>query len=150
MATDIDANLYLPSDGMFLKPIVDHAACTINYMEATAGETLTIMDCVCYQSDGKFDQADADTAAEAQGKLGIALTGASSDGDTFIVVFKGLIRDDTWAWTTGDEIFVSGTAGGLTSTKPAGGGDTVRSVGYAYDADTIWFEPAPYTPGSTV
>ena len=93
-----------------------------------------------YKSDGTWELADADSAATCDGLLGIAL-GASSD--TNGVLLRGMVTIDHDPGAVGDVLFVSTTAGDITSTAPSGTGDIVRIVGYCLDASNgqIWFNP---------
>ena len=117
----------------------DHT-CSGDVITATAGESVVIGD-VCYlKSDGKFWKADADAVATTKGMLAMATGSISADASgTFLI--KGLIRDDTWAWTVGAELFVSLTPGNPTATAPSATGDVVRIIGYAKGADYVWFDP---------
>jgi hypothetical protein len=120
-------------------PTNDHAW-SGDVFPATAGENVVIGD-VCYlKSDGKFWKADADAEATAKGLIVMA-TASISQNATGVFLRKGFIRDDTWNWTVGAELFVHTTPGNPTATKPSGSGDVVRIVGYAYTADVIWFDP---------
>jgi len=106
----------------------------------TAGESVVIGD-VCYlKSDGKFWKVDADAEATTKGFLVMATTSISADA-TGIFLLNGFIRDDTWTWTIGAELFCSTTPGNPTETQPSATGDIVRLVGYAYSADIIYFNP---------
>ena len=49
---------------------------------------------------------------------------------------------DWWNWSIGVPLYVSGTLGAITATKPSGSGDIVRTVGYAVTADVIFFNPS--------
>jgi len=53
------------------------------------------------------------------------------------------MRDDTFAFTPGAQLYVSGTAGEITETAPIGSGDFVQVVGFALTADVIFFNPSP-------
>jgi len=44
-----------------------------------------------------------------------------------------------WSFTVGADIFISGTAGGVTATAPSASGDTVQKVGVAVASDTVYF-----------
>ena len=68
-------------------------------------------------------------------------TGTISADASGNFLIRGLIRDDTWTWTTGAELYVSTTPGNPTATAPSATGDIVRIVGYAKGADYIWFDP---------
>jgi len=120
-------------------PTVDH---TYNgeIINGTPGESVVIGD-VCYlKSDGKFWKIDADAEATTKGLCVMVTETISADGEgTFLL--KGFIRDDTWTWTIGAELFGSTTPGNPTETKPSATGDIVRLMGYAFSADVIYFNP---------
>jgi len=62
--------------------------------------------------------ADADAESTADRTIGIATESISNNQEGFVTTF-GLVRDiDTSAWTEGSELYVSSTAGQLTSTPP--------------------------------
>lgn len=88
-------------------------------------------------ADGHYDEADADAAATMPCTALALETGTGSKQ----VLHYGYIRNDTWNWTPGALLYVSTTAGALTSTAPAGSGDQVQVVGYATHADRIFFSP---------
>lgn len=106
----------------------------------TAGEAVVLGD-VCYlKSDGKYWKMDADAEATTKGHCVMA-TGTISADAAGIFLFEGFIRDDTWTWTVGAELFVNLTPGNPSETKPSVTGDIIRLVGYAYSADVIYFNP---------
>lgn len=55
-----------------------------------------------------------------------------------LIIDKGVVRNDAWAWTPGGDVYLSTTAGGLTQTAPSTSGDKVQKIGYALDADSIY------------
>ena len=87
---------------------------------------------------------DANTAssAAAKGLLGVAL-GTDTDVDGMLI--RGMVTLDHDPGTAGDVLYISGTAGEITSTAPSTSGDTVRIVGYCMDSTNgqIWFDPSP-------
>ena len=100
------------------------------------------MDLVYLGSGGKWLEADADATGTSINLLGIAME-AKTDGQAMNVALAGsFVRDDTWNWTIGVPLYVSGTLGAITATKPSGSGDVVRTVGYAVTADVIFFNPS--------
>ena len=107
----------------------------------TAGENLVIGD-VCYlkSSDGKFWRCDGDSEATSKGMLRMATASISANA-TGVFLVKGYIRDDTWAWTVGAEVYISVTPGNPTETVVSGDGDIKRIVGYAQSADILFFDP---------
>lgn len=107
-----------------------------------AGATISAFQLCYLASDGEWALADADADTTSIGMLSIALA-AGTDGNPMKVSLAGsFVRDDTWAWTVGAVLYVSTTAGSITSTAPSGSGDIVRVVGYAVNADTIYFMPS--------
>jgi len=90
-------------------------------------------------SSQQWEEADADAASTSTGMLAIAIV---DDSPRFLV--KGLARHPSWAgFTTGDVLYVSGTAGEITNTAPSGNGDIVRVIGYCTDGTNreIYFNP---------
>ena len=60
-----------------------------------------------------------------------------------VALSGSIVRDDTFNFTPGVPLYVSGTLGAITATKPTGSGDVVRTVGFAVTADVIFFNPSP-------
>ena len=134
---------YLPK-AVDATPNTDHTANGPQTNTLAAGYSSAIGDLVYFDpTAGEWLQADADAEASAGGVLlGIALE-AKTDGQAMNVALPGsIVRDDTWNWTVGQELFVSTTAGAITGTAPSGTGDIVRVVGYALTADVIYFNPS--------
>ena len=74
--------------------------------------------------------------------LGVALTAVDSGAALNVALPGSFVRDDTFNFTPGLPLYVSGTLGAITATKPSGSGDIVRTVGYAVTADVIYFMPS--------
>ena len=119
----------------------DHTA-SGEIITGTAGESVAFGD-ICYlKSDGKFWKTDSDAEATAKGMIVMAIATISADASGSFLK-KGYARDDSWAWTTGDQLFIDATtAGGMTATAPSGSGDIVRLTGYAKGADYVEFDPS--------
>lgn len=142
---EIDAN-FASLDGR-VDAISCNPAITTNlgyngvFWSAAAGESVAFGD-VCYlKSDGKFWKADADAETTAKGLLAMAtaIIDANASG---LFLQKGFIRNDSWNFTIGAELFVPLTPGNPAETKPSVVGDIVRIVGYSYSANIIWFDPS--------
>ena len=72
------------------------------------------------------------------GLLAYALgTNAQDDG----MLLNGVIYDASHSFTIGLPIYIGVTTGTLTTTAPSGSGEVVRIVGYALDANHIYFCP---------
>ncbi len=93
-----------------------------------------------FKSDGTWELADADSAANCDGLLGVAL-GSSSDDDG--VLLRGMVTIANDPGAVGDVLFVSTSAGQAIATAPSGNVDIVRVVGYCLDASNgqIFFNP---------
>jgi len=100
-----------------------------------AGATIALGEAVYLASDGRWQLADANGSGTFPVR-GIA--GAAGTADNAMpVVDNGVVRNDTWAWTIGGDVYLSTTAGALTQTAPATSGDKVQKIGYAVTADSI-------------
>lgn len=114
------------------------------YFGATT--SMTQGDLYYYNSSGNWAQADADAASSSGGVLLAIALGTASDTNGMLL--KGTFTmaagaiDGTEA--TGDELYVSTTAGHVTSAAPTATGDIVRVVGYMLDGTNgqIWFNPS--------
>lgn len=89
-----------------------------------------------YATATGYNLADADAAATMP-VVGLCLETGTG---TRLVLLRGVIRYDTWAWTVGGKLYC-GLTGELTQTAPSLNPDVVQVVGYAIDADTIDFNP---------
>ena len=145
--TDLMAQVLLENDAIKLDAALS-ADGKYNGITRTgiAGATLAFGD-VCYfaVADNRWELADADSAAKAQGLLGICVLAAASDGDATNMLLIGTVRADNAfpSFTVGAPVFLSTTDGDLTSTAPSGTGDIIRIVGQAWTANELWFCPSP-------
>ena len=114
------------------------------YFGATT--SMTQGDLYYYNSSGNWAQADADAVSSSGSVLLAIALGTASDTNGMLL--KGTFTmaagaiDGTEA--TGDELYVSTTAGHVTSAAPTATGDIVRVVGYMLDGTNgqIWFNPS--------
>lgn len=90
-------------------------------------------------TDGNYDMANATDDTKHTFPVIALETGTGSKK----VLLEGYIRSDGWDWTTiGGPIYISTTDGTLTQTAPSGSGNIVKIMGYAKDADTMYFNPS--------
>ena len=123
-------------------PNTDHTANGPQTNTLASGYSSTAMDLVYLGSSSKWLEADSDATGTAINLLGIALE-AKTDTQAMNVALSGsFVRDDSWSWTPGVPLYMSGTLGAITATKPTGTGDVVRTVGYAVAATYIFFAPS--------
>ena len=124
-------------------PDSDHTANGPQTNTFASGYSSAIGDLVYLGSDGEWYEADSDATGTSINLLGIALE-TKTDGQAMNVALPGsFVRDDSaFAFTPGVPLYVSGTLGAITATKPTGSGDVVRTVGFAVHADMIYFNPS--------
>jgi len=72
--------------------------------------------------------ADADFASKMPA-FGLVLTAASTNGSTEVVTFGTISGVDTSAFSVGDTLYVSTTAGELTNSKPTGEASLLQNIG---------------------
>ena len=88
---------------------------------------------------GQWSLADANnTAAHISGLLAFAI---GTDPDSHGMMLQGIATLEGHGFSVGVPLYVSTTPGAMTTTAPSSSGDYVRIVGYAIDADTIYFDP---------
>ena len=108
--------------------------------------SMTRGDLYYFNSSGNWAQADADAVATSGPCLLAIAQGTASD--THGMLLRGIYTMDSNAIdgteATGDELYVSTTAGHVTNTAPSGNGDIVRIIGYCLDGTNgqIWFNPS--------
>ena len=99
---------------------------------AKAGEALTKGDVVYVSgvsgNEAVVSKADADDAAKMPA-FGLAEADANLNAAVNVATFGTLYDLDTSAFSAGDTVYVSTTAGGLTATKPAGEASLIQNIG---------------------
>jgi len=123
-------------------PPSDHTATGPQTSTFNAGYAVAAFDLVFLGSSSTWLEADADASGTSINMLGIALAAADSGSSVNVALPGSFVRDDTFNFTPGAALYVSGTLGAMTHTKPTGSGDIVRAVGYAATADVVFFQPS--------
>ena len=139
IAGDLQLAAGLTLDGT---PATDHTATGPQTNTFNAGYANALMDLVYLGSSSTWLEADSDAAATSINMLGIALAAVDSGAALNVALAGSFVRDDTFDFTPGVPLYISGTLGAITATKPTGSGDIVRTVGYAATADVIYFNPS--------
>jgi hypothetical protein len=116
-------------------PASDHTATGV-VISIASGESVAAFNSVYIRSDGEVGPADAD-AASTMPAIGVALE-AKGDGEATKILIAGVLRDDSYNFTPGADLFIGTTAGQITATAPSGSGDTVQKIGVALTADSIY------------
>jgi len=92
-----------------------------------------------WKTGPSWSLTDADFASSSTNLLGMATGSEFNRG----MLLRGYIYNSSWNWTSiGGELYLSTTQGEITQTQPTGSGDIVRIVGYAINADLIYFNPS--------
>ncbi len=99
---------------------------------------VTQWDAVYLNSSSQWVKADASSDAAAPAR-GLATTTQLTTVAVNVLV-HGVVRNDAWAWTPGQPIYLSETAGALTQTVPVTSGAIVQAVGFALTADIAFFD----------
>lgn len=106
--------------------------------DITAGATITQWQAVYMTSSSNWNLADANGASTYPAR-GLAVHAANS-GATLGVLIRGVVRNTSWSFTAGGDIYLSTTAGGLTQTPPSTSGDRVQKIGYALTSQRIYVD----------
>ena len=123
-------------------PPTDHTATGPQTNTLNAGYAAAAFDLVILGSSSTWLEADADATGTSINMMGLTLAAASSGAAVNVALPGSFVRDDTFNFTPGAALYVSGTLGAMTHTKPTGSGDIVRTVGYALTADVVFFQPS--------
>ena len=123
--TEVDANfINLNTDKVEVSGAIVFAA--------KAGEALAKGDVVYVSgvsgNEPVVSKADADDAAKMPA-FGLAEADANLNAAVSVVTFVTLYDLDTSAFSAGDTVYVSTTAGGLTATKPTGESSLLQNLG---------------------
>ena len=97
-----------------------------------------------YLAVGSWAPADANAVSTSTGLIAIAVSSSSQDGMLVSGVIKVADNTEFSLASEGDVLYVSRTAGHITSIAPTGPGDIVRVVGYVVDATNgiVYFDPS--------
>jgi hypothetical protein len=116
-------------------------------VSGTAGATLVVGDLCYLNSAWKWVLTDANAAASAGSvALGLCVLAAAGDTAATNMLLLGTMRSAAFpaSITGGAQLYVSTTAGDMTTTQPTGVDDVIRVVGWAIltEPNTIYFAPS--------
>ena len=120
-------------------PESDHTATGV-VLKMTALDGLGLMECVHIDSNVKLNEADADSPTTMPA-IGLALEANSSGSDAEVkILIQGVVKDASWSFSAGADLFVGTTdnAGVVTSPAPSGSGDTVQKIGVALTSTSAY------------
>jgi len=99
-------------------------------------------DLVYLDASATWQKVDADAVATCKGLMGIALTVAASGASVKIALPGSFVRLNAWAWTVGATLYAGETPAAMQETIPTGADAIIRVVGFAVNADYIYFYPS--------
>jgi hypothetical protein len=105
-------------------------------LSVTTAAAIAVGELVGINSSGLAVLADCNTTPIPA--RGFAVSGGAS-GARITICRSGRVEGFT-SLTAGGTVYLSGTAGGITQTRPSTVGDIVQAVGYAVSATAIDFE----------
>ena len=108
---------------------------TIVKWSVSAATTVGLM--YILKFDGTWTATDADSEVKSTGMAAIALGTNANLG----MLLQGFFYKSAHGFTIGLPLYISNTAGALTTTRPTGTNDYVRIIGYATSANYIYFDP---------
>ena len=143
--TGYAADINLPKGKQINLTLPDtDATCTGNVSSSwpSAYTSSAIGDLVFFNGT-EWAKTDSDAVATCKCLLGIALE-VKADGVAMKVALPGsMVHLDAWNWTPGATLYVGDdTAGTMEETIPTGADAIIRVVGFAMDADTVFFMPS--------
>jgi len=125
-----------------IEPSTDEKASGLFWKDATVDTNAQGIGAPLFMAaDGHFDTATGSmTTAPC---VALALESGSGTKD---VLMLGIMRQDSWNWTTGPGrlslIYISGSLGTLTQTIPTLTDQMIQPVGWAITDDCMWFNPS--------
>lgn len=101
-----------------------------NIVSGTLGETVVAYEVVYFKSDGKWWKAQSGSLTSLL--CGIAVEAGDADAEVNISR-QGYVTNSGWAWTIGDNVYLSGSTAGALTTTP-----TDVLLGVATDTDELF------------
>jgi hypothetical protein len=94
-------------------------------------------------ADGNWDDADKDAEATA-GNVQIGMVLSDSTGGTLDIMLTGIVRQDAWDFTAGEQLYIgdSGAIADSSDVAAYGTSDIVRVIGFALTDDSMYFNPS--------
>jgi len=131
---------YLPPTGGGLNIVPPDTDLTVNGITTTVPVTAndTGFGAALFQkSDALFYEADASGISTMPCHVLAAEAGVGPDIEVLVL---GYIRDDSWSWTPGADIYIDTIDGELTEIQPAVTGDIVQVAGWAFSSTILFFD----------
>ncbi len=138
-------NTTLPAAGQVLLtvPTADVTATGFTTSAFVSGYTSSaIGDLVYLDSSAKWQKTDADSTTTSYGLIGMALAVAATDASLLVALPGSFVRVNAWNWTVGATLYLGETPGAMQEAIPTGADNVIRVVGFAVNADYIYFYPS--------
>jgi len=107
---------------------------------ATAAQTIAFGSVCHFRHNKKFWKTNASLPHRVSGTLAINLSNLLIN-ETGPFLLKGLVRDDTWNFGPGSQLYLSTSLGMITQNRPDRPKDSIRIVGQARDRKYVFFNP---------
>ena len=120
----------------------DHSYSSSAVASGTAGEALVFGNVCYFKSDGKYWKSNATTNSGTMPVRAMALESIDADADGNFLVGQGYVRDDSWTWTIGADIYAATTSGTMSQTAVSGTGNVHQILGYATASGIMMFNPS--------
>jgi hypothetical protein len=138
----LGGDLSLNNNGIsYSIPSLNGEFCGETVLAAVDVNTIGLGSALFMKTDGKFDEADASSNSTKPCRVLAIESGTGLKK----LLLKGFLKNNSWGWITGKDIFLSTINGYLTQTAPSGSGELVQKVGYAWNSTTIYFSPGDYS-----
>ena len=124
----------------FVKALTSDHTASGHIEEFVAGEDVVFGDVCYFKSDGKMWKGNAGVSTTMP--VHAMSVEDITTANTGSLILNGWVRDDSWNWTPGVLLYMSSGSSGVTSTVPSTSGDMVQTIGWAYSADVIYFNPS--------
>lgn len=135
----------LPTNGQIslTVPTTDgHATGFVTSAFNSGYSNTAVGDLVYLDSSATWQKTDADSTTTAYGLIGIALEVKASGNAVKVALPGSFVRIDAWNWTPGVTLYLGETAGAIQTAIPTGADNVIRVVGFAVNADYIYFYPS--------
>lgn len=125
-----------PSKNAVYDKLETMAARTVTFLNST-GSTIPVNSAVYIKSDGTLGVADASNLSTVEGMIGFAYTAIPDSTSGEIITFGRAITIPDAPLSVGQIVFLSETAGQVTSTVPVTAGSWVQEVGIAVSTTDV-------------
>lgn len=111
-----------------------------NIISAEAGEAISQYD-ICYITNGTMMKAQCDGTESQADAIAISLDNISLGSTGRFAIGNSKIKNISWNYAIGTQVYVSSALGEFTTTEPTTNGYYVKPLGYFIATNTLLFSP---------